>query len=53
MQRSPRTSGCASGVVSRYHADVAKMMPFAMAVVMLLGFMFLAGLYLDITKPIG
>ncbi|HWL44817.1 MAG TPA: site-2 protease family protein [Ilumatobacter sp.] len=36
----------------RYHADVAKLMPFAMAVVTLLGFLFLSGLYLDITDPL-
>ncbi len=37
----------------RYHADVAKLMPFATLVVTLLAFMFLTGLYLDIAKPIG
>ena len=37
----------------RYYADVAKMMPFAMAVMTLLMFLFAAGLYLDITKPVG
>ena len=37
----------------RYYADVAKLMPLAMAVVTLLGFLFLSGLYLDITDPIG
>jgi membrane-associated protease RseP (regulator of RpoE activity) len=37
----------------RYHADVAKLMPFATAVVTLLLFMFLTGLYLDIARPIG
>lgn len=36
----------------RYHADVARLMPFAMAVVTLLGFLFLSGLYLDITDPL-
>lgn len=36
----------------RYYADVAKMMPFAMAVVTLLAFLFLSGLYLDITDPL-
>jgi membrane-associated protease RseP (regulator of RpoE activity) len=36
----------------RYYADVAKLMPFAMAVVTVLGFLFLSGLYLDITSPI-
>jgi membrane-associated protease RseP (regulator of RpoE activity) len=37
----------------RYYADVAKMMPFAMAVITLLMFLFVAGLYLDITQPVG
>ena len=37
----------------RYYADVAKMMPFAMAVMTLLMFLFVAGLYLDITQPVG
>lgn len=37
----------------RYHADVAKMMPFAMAVMTVLLFLFVSGLYLDITQPIG
>lgn len=37
----------------RYHADVAKMMPFAMAVMTALLFLFAAGLYLDIARPIG
>lgn len=37
----------------RYHADVAKMMPFAMAVMTVLLFLFMAGLYLDITQPVG
>ena len=36
----------------RYHADVAKAMPFAMMVISLLGFLFLSGLYLDITDPL-
>lgn len=36
----------------RYYADVAKAMPFAMAVITLLGFLFLSGLYLDITDPL-
>ena len=36
----------------RYYADVAKLRPFAMAVVTVLGFLFLSGLYLDITSPI-
>jgi membrane-associated protease RseP (regulator of RpoE activity) len=37
----------------RYHADVAKLMPFAMAVITMLMFLFVAGLYLDITQPVG
>lgn len=37
----------------RYHADVAKLMPFAMAVMTILMFLFAAGLYLDIVRPIG
>jgi membrane-associated protease RseP (regulator of RpoE activity) len=36
----------------RYHADVAKAMPLAMMVITLLGFLFLSGLYLDITDPL-
>ena len=38
---------------ARYHADVSKMMPFAMAVITMLMFLFVAGLYLDITQPVG
>jgi membrane-associated protease RseP (regulator of RpoE activity) len=37
----------------RYYADVAKMMPFAMAVMVLLLSLFTVGLYLDTFKPIG
>lgn len=37
----------------RYYADVAKMMPFAMAVMTVLLFLFMSGLYLDITDPVG
>ncbi len=37
----------------RYYADVAKMMPFAMAVMTVLLFLFVSGLYLDITDPVG
>ena len=37
----------------RYQADVAKMMPVATAVVTVLGLLLLAGLYLDITRPLG
>jgi membrane-associated protease RseP (regulator of RpoE activity) len=36
-----------------YRADVGKMVPVAMTMMGLLGFMFLTGLYLDIVKPIG
>ncbi len=36
-----------------YRADVGKMVPVAMTMIGLLGFMFLTGLYLDIVKPIG
>jgi membrane-associated protease RseP (regulator of RpoE activity) len=37
----------------RYYADVSKMMPFAMAVMTVLLFLFASGLYLDITDPMG
>jgi membrane-associated protease RseP (regulator of RpoE activity) len=37
----------------RYHADVAKLMPVAMTVMVLLLFLFMSGLYLDITDPVG
>ena len=37
----------------RYHVDVAKLMPLTMAVVTLLAFLFLSGLYLDIVSPVG
>ncbi len=37
----------------RYYADVAKMMPVAMAVMTVLLFLFMSGLYLDITNPVG
>jgi membrane-associated protease RseP (regulator of RpoE activity) len=37
----------------RYYADVAKMMPFAMAVMVLLLSLFTVGLYLDTFQPIG
>jgi len=37
----------------RYYADVAKLMPFAMAVMTVLLFLFMSGLYLDITDPVG
>jgi membrane-associated protease RseP (regulator of RpoE activity) len=37
----------------RYFADVSKLMPFAVAVITVLMFLFLSGLYLDITDPVG
>ncbi len=37
----------------RYFADVERLMPFAMAVIMVLASLMFAGLYLDITEPIG
>ncbi len=37
----------------RYHVDVARLMPLTMAVVALLAFLFLSGLYLDIVSPVG
>jgi membrane-associated protease RseP (regulator of RpoE activity) len=36
----------------RYFADVTKMMPVALGVMTLLGFMMFTGLYLDIAKPL-
>jgi len=36
-----------------YHADVNKMLPYAFAVVVLLGFVFLSSLYLDVAHPIS
>jgi membrane-associated protease RseP (regulator of RpoE activity) len=36
----------------RYHADVAKMLPFVYGVVMILGLMFLTSLWLDIASPL-
>jgi membrane-associated protease RseP (regulator of RpoE activity) len=36
----------------RYFADITKMMPVALAVMTLLGFMLFTGLYLDIAKPL-
>lgn len=36
----------------RYFADVAKLMPFALGVIMLLAFLFTTGLYLDIANPL-
>ncbi len=37
----------------RYHADVEKLMPLTMAVVTVLLFLFVSGLYLDIVRPVG
>lgn len=37
----------------RYYADVARLMPFAMGVITILLFLFISGLYLDITDPLG
>ena len=36
-----------------YHADVSKMVPVTMAMMGLLAFLVLSGLYLDIVRPIG
>ena len=36
-----------------YRADLAKMVPVATAVVAMLAFLLVAGLYLDITQPLG
>lgn len=36
----------------RYFADVARLMPFTMGVIVILLFLFMSGLYLDITKPL-
>ncbi|MDF2732833.1 MAG: hypothetical protein K0S92_1466, partial [Desertimonas sp.] len=35
-----------------YFADVARLMPFTMGVIAVLFFLFMSGLYLDITKPL-
>ncbi len=37
----------------RYYADVARLLPFAMGVIIVLLFLFVSGLYLDITDPLG
>jgi membrane-associated protease RseP (regulator of RpoE activity) len=37
----------------RYFADVSKLMPVTMVVMTVLAFLFLSGLYLDLTSPIG
>jgi membrane-associated protease RseP (regulator of RpoE activity) len=36
----------------RYFADVSRLMPFAMGVIVLLLALFMSGLYLDITQPL-
>jgi membrane-associated protease RseP (regulator of RpoE activity) len=42
-----------SGSRQRYFADVERLMPFAMGVIVVLATLFLSGLYLDITQPFG
>jgi membrane-associated protease RseP (regulator of RpoE activity) len=37
----------------RYFADVSKLMPYAVGVIMVLALLFFSGLYLDVTKPLG
>jgi membrane-associated protease RseP (regulator of RpoE activity) len=37
----------------RYFADVSKLMPLAMGVIVVLLLLFMSGLYLDIAKPVG
>jgi len=41
------------GTKQRYFADVERLMPLAMGVIMVLLFVFVTGLYLEITDPIG
>ena len=36
----------------RYFTDVARLMPFTMGVIVVLLFLFMSGLYLDITRPL-
>jgi membrane-associated protease RseP (regulator of RpoE activity) len=36
----------------RYFADVTRLMPFTMGVIVILLFLFMSGLYLDITRPL-
>jgi membrane-associated protease RseP (regulator of RpoE activity) len=36
----------------RYFADVSRLMPFAMGVIMVLLVLFVSGLYLDVTQPL-
>jgi membrane-associated protease RseP (regulator of RpoE activity) len=42
-----------SGSKQRYFADVERLMPFAMGVIVVLAMLMFTGLYLDITQPIG
>jgi membrane-associated protease RseP (regulator of RpoE activity) len=42
-----------SGTTQRYFADVERLMPFAMGVIVVLAMLMFSGLYLDITQPIG
>ena len=41
------------GSKQRYFADVERLMPLAMGVIAVLLFVFVTGLYLEITDPIG
>ncbi len=41
------------GTTQRYFADVERLMPLAMGVITILLFVFVTGLYLEITDPIG
>lgn len=41
------------GTKQRYFADVERLMPLAMGVIMVLALLMVTGLYLDITEPIG
>ena len=36
----------------RYFTDVARLMPFTMGVIVVLLFLFMSGLYLDLTQPL-
>ena len=36
----------------RYFADVSKLMPLAMGVIVVLALLFMSGLYLDIARPL-
>jgi membrane-associated protease RseP (regulator of RpoE activity) len=40
-------------MTGRYFADVERLMPFAMGVIMVLAMLMFTGLYLDITQPLG